>query len=132
MGETKETRVTWAFEGSGSKGWLDASFAHPRQSFSTGAIWEMSLVSSPTEGAQFTSKQLLEKLERAANHYDDVMEVLRFYAEGAPCCADDSGAPVEQGCKHGRCEFPECAKKQFPKWDGGRVARAAIRKARGK
>lgn len=53
---------------------------------------------------------------------------LRYYAYGAPCCESDEerGGIRTSGCKHQNCEFPECAKPQFPVWDKGQTARTAL------
>lgn len=53
----------------------------------------------------------------------EMVEALRYYADGEVCCTKGPCAPL-----HGNCEWPECGKKQFPVWDRGRTAQAILAK----
>ena len=76
-----------------------------------------------------TIRAITSELLEARAEIERMREALLFYADGAPVCENDEagGGIRTSGCKHQRCEFPECAKPQFPTWDNGGRARAALK-----
>ncbi len=73
-----------------------------------------------------------EKLITLLDKVNRLREALTFYADGAPCCESDAGdgSLRTTRCASVTCEFPECAKPQFPVWDRGRRAREALKETK--
>jgi len=78
-----------------------------------------------TLNSQYDSLNL-EKIRLKAEN-ERLQDALEFYANGEPVCP----AAFDEGpCGAERCEYPECSRPQFPVWDKGAKAQAALAPAR--